>query len=158
MTPVDFVARAIAALARVYNAGPASAIHHITNLNGSPTYALVGAGAAAAGFDVTPLRYVPFRNRLIADEREWRAAGSGAGESSASRSSAATVAVGNPLFGVLPFLGPRLWRGIPRYATANTEAHLAVAAEVAGLDTACPTIDADYIARCLDYHRENGSL
>jgi thioester reductase-like protein len=57
LTPVDFVAEAIAAL-------PDGATHHLVNVDRSMTYAAIGRALARAGARVTPASYPAFRAAL----------------------------------------------------------------------------------------------
>jgi fatty acid CoA ligase FadD9 len=63
MTPVDFVADAIAALVAAHPCGGAT--HHLTNLDQSPTYPALGRALAAAGYPSAPAGYAAFRAAAV---------------------------------------------------------------------------------------------
>jgi thioester reductase-like protein len=65
LTPVDFVAAAIAALVVAHPRG--GGVHHLTNTDQSPTYAALGRAMAAAGAPIRPAPYAEFRAALLAD-------------------------------------------------------------------------------------------
>ena len=62
MTPVDFVAAAIAALVIAEPLGGAT--HHLVNVDQSPTYRALGQALASAGLAVAPASYEVFRAAL----------------------------------------------------------------------------------------------
>ena len=61
LTPVDFVAAAIAALV----ATGARGTYHLANADQSPSFAALGRALVAAGHVVVPLDYAAFRARLV---------------------------------------------------------------------------------------------
>jgi thioester reductase-like protein len=65
LTPVDFVAAAIAALVVAEPRG--GGVHHLANTDQSPSYAALGRAMAAAGAPVRPVPYAEFRAALLAD-------------------------------------------------------------------------------------------
>ncbi|MCB9595240.1 MAG: thioester reductase domain-containing protein [Sandaracinaceae bacterium] len=66
MTPVDFVAEAIAALVV---AGPgAGRTHHLANVEGSLSYAALGRAVSAAGVTAAPVSHARFLEALAASE------------------------------------------------------------------------------------------
>lgn len=60
LTPVDFVADAVAALVASHARGS----YNLTNIGQSPTFAAIGKALAAAGHAVEPVTYDEFRARL----------------------------------------------------------------------------------------------
>jgi fatty acid CoA ligase FadD9 len=64
LTPVDFVADAIAALAVAHPR--AAAVYHLANTDQSLSYAALGRALAAAGARVAPTPYAEFRAALLA--------------------------------------------------------------------------------------------
>ncbi len=65
LTPVDFVAGAIAALVVAHPRG--GGVHHLANADQSPTYAALGRAMAAAGAPIRPVPYAEFRAAVLAD-------------------------------------------------------------------------------------------
>jgi fatty acid CoA ligase FadD9 len=63
MTPVDYVAAAIATLVAQ---PPAGAVYHLANIAGSLTFGALGRALAAAGLAVKPASYPEFRTALAA--------------------------------------------------------------------------------------------
>jgi thioester reductase-like protein len=67
LTPVDFVADAIAALVVAHPRG--GGVHHLANADQSPTYAALGRAMAAAGAPIRPAPYAELRAALLADRK-----------------------------------------------------------------------------------------
>ncbi|MCB9756777.1 MAG: SDR family oxidoreductase, partial [Myxococcales bacterium] len=63
MTPVDFVSRAIVTLLR--EADPVGDVHHLVNVEQTPSYRELGAAMRRLGVAVTPASYGEFRAALL---------------------------------------------------------------------------------------------
>lgn len=151
MTPVDWVARATAQLARFWRHPTDPTVvptFHLTNLSQSVSYAQLGEWTRSFGYEVVPCTYEEFRGRLeTTGSGGSTGPGAGAGGKAAPPASAASASLDalRPFFPAGAFsmtMGP--WD--TSFATAALSTH------------PCPPVTEAYIHRMLSALNAGGHL